>query len=78
MPCSEGNTNNSWILFINNVSNMNLVVWRLGDERWRQPNFSFYCCIDTFDDIPRIDAFFLMAQQGRDHSECTLQEVFLM
>jgi hypothetical protein len=57
---------------------MNLVVWRLGDERRRQPNFSFCCRIDMFDDIPDIDAFFLMGQQGRDHSGCTLQEAFLM
>jgi hypothetical protein len=77
-PYSKGNTNNSWILFNNNVSNKNLVVWHLGDERRRQPNFSFFCCIDLFDDISGIDAFFLMGQQGRDHSECTLQEAFLM
>jgi hypothetical protein len=34
-PYSKGNTNNSWILFVNNVSNMTLVVWRLG-RRWQE------------------------------------------
>jgi hypothetical protein len=77
-PYSKGNTNNSWILFINTGSNMTLVVWHLGDDMRRQPNFSFCCRIDPFNDIPGIDAFFLMGQQGCDRSGCTLQESFLM